>query len=145
MTAVEITDCRRLGPYDREKASSKPRPLRLTYVRSQIQRGTILKAAHKLKNCSETKDIVLRKDLTPLQRDEEKKLEKDMAGKKAASTEQGDFHAKWIRKNGKVVNIGNYPETASNFQLQESNKKFQEEGIPPVVDLQSKQNFPDLA
>lgn len=62
----EITDCRRLGPYNRERAANKPRPLRLS-VGTLHQRDNVLKAARKLKDTAETKDVIIRKDLTPLQ------------------------------------------------------------------------------
>ena len=52
----EITDCRRLGPYNRERAANKPRPLRLS-VGTLHQRDNVLKAARKLKDTAETKDV----------------------------------------------------------------------------------------
>ena len=104
---VVITDCRRLGPYRRDLAARKPRPLRIS-TESVAQKDAVLKSAHRLRELDGTKNIVIRKDLTPLQREQEKNLMTEWQKKKEESVLKGDLSPKWIRRNGKVVNIGRY-------------------------------------
>ena len=143
VTPVVITDCRRLGPYRRELAAGKPRPLRIT-TESAAQKGAILKSAHHLKEFDGTKSIIIRKDLTPLQREQEKNLMKEWQKRKEESVLKGDLSAKWIRRSGKVVNIGKRttaPRQAPSTTTM-SPQTSQGRKETPVPDLGSHQDFP---
>ena len=68
---VDITDCRRLGQRKARQGNGRPRPrpLRVS-VSSQQQRDGILRKAGKLKESEGTRSIAVRKDMTPLQREQ---------------------------------------------------------------------------
>ena len=70
----------------------------------------LMRNAPKLKNSSDPhmKLIRIRKDMTPMEREEDLKLKREWEGKKEESTKSGDHQAKWIRRRGKVVNVGTY-------------------------------------
>ena len=70
-TEVDISDCRRLGQRkDRQgNVRPRPRPLRVS-VASQLQRDGILRKAGKLKESDANRHIVIRKDMTPLEREQ---------------------------------------------------------------------------
>jgi ribonuclease D len=51
----------------------------------------------------------VRKDLTPTERKEEEVLYRQLREKQEESKAAGDDNARWIRKNGKIMNIGRYP------------------------------------
>jgi hypothetical protein len=63
--------------------------------------------------------ISVRKDLTPTERKEEEALFQEMKEKQKLSDESGDTNARWVRKNGRVVNVGRQP----NLEAQGKNKE----------------------
>ena len=146
---VVITDCRRLGPYRRDLAARKPRPLRIS-TESVAQKDAVLKSAHRLRELDGTKNIVIRKDLTPLQREQEKNLMTEWQKKKEESVLKGDLSAKWIRRNGKVVNIGKYMYSTAPSQsppgtaAQEPQTLQQKKQTAAMPDLASRRDFPEI-
>ena len=109
---IEISkeQVRRLGKKTNDK--DKPRPMRVTFKEEDDKRK-ILKAASqikdKAKDCPRLKEIIVKPDLTPHQRTEDEKLRKEWISKKEESAKKGDTTAKWIRRRGKVVNVGPKP------------------------------------
>ncbi len=85
----------------------RPRPLRLTVpdVKTKID---ILKAAPKIKDLEDdsANKIRIRPDMTPNEREADKKLYNEWLEKKEMSKNQGDTQTKWIRRNGKVIKGG---------------------------------------
>jgi hypothetical protein len=53
--------------------------------------------------------LTLRKDLTSQERKEEDKLFEELKAKRQQSVQSGDENAHWIRRNGRMVNVGRYP------------------------------------
>ena len=154
---VTITDCRRLGKYRREVVTAKPRPIRISAA-TVGQRDAILQCAPKLKNFDNTKGVVIRKDLTPMQREEENNLRKEWQKKKEESIQQGDMNAQWVRRRGKVINIGMYISEAlrqhnsdprqnsdENLSLSGVQKKEREVGEKSQDNKNTQQTPPNLA
>lgn len=122
-------ETRRLGKYSEEKN----RPVRLSF-KDRSERDDVLQSFHKLKKektAAETEDkegkkqddsiclqVAMTRDRTPQEREEEEALYKEWKGKKSESDASGDEKAVWIRKNGKVINIGKYPPSAGEKQLE---------------------------
>jgi hypothetical protein len=110
-------DVRRLGIFTKEKGK-KPRPLRLSFT-NQHSRDEVLQAFRKAKKDAReqgeegtprlTNKASARKDLTPSERKEEERLYKELKEKQEQAKQSGDDTAKWVRRNGKVVNIGRTP------------------------------------
>ena len=104
-------DVRRLGKYNRE--SSKPRPVRLSF-NSEKERDEVLTLAYRSnKNKIEGNDklchkVILRKDLTVQEREEEDRLYAELKNKRQGSKASGDYRARWVRRRGQIVNIGDY-------------------------------------
>ena len=104
-------DVRRLGKYNRE--SSKPRPVRLSF-NSEKERDEVLTLAYRSnKNKTEGNDklchkVILRKDLTVQEREEEDRLYAELKNKRQGSKASGDYRARWVRRRGQIVNIGDY-------------------------------------
>ena len=92
----------------------RSRPLKVCF-KSQVIRDDVLKAisvARKRNQQDNSKlytKLSIRKDLTKAERLEDEKLFKEMKSKQAESKNLGDVNAKWVRRGGKVVNIGQYP------------------------------------
>jgi hypothetical protein len=110
------TDTRRLGNFVPNAA--RPRPLRVSFS-TQAARDEALQAFRKTRselrnegqeeNRSLLASISVRKDLTPTERKEEEVLYRQLREKQEESKAAGDDNARWIRKNGKIMNIGRYP------------------------------------
>ncbi|XP_047740696.1 uncharacterized protein LOC125179243, partial [Hyalella azteca] len=120
-------DHRRIGKFTEAVApqDQKRRPVCLTFS-SEAVRDDVLKAYHKIKKSqADANDgdklcykLTLRRDLTPQERAEEDKLFEELKSKRARSQASGDERARWIRRNGKVINVGQYPreeDVKSNF------------------------------
>ena len=105
--STEIIETRRLGKYN--ATNENPRPLRIT-VPTLSDKMRLMRNAPQLKNSSDPnmKLVRIRKDMTPMEREEDLKLKREWEGKKEESTKSGDHQAKWIRRRGKVVNVGTY-------------------------------------
>jgi hypothetical protein len=112
-TANKPAEIRRLGNYQRD--AGRPRPLRLSFL-TQGARDEVVKAFRQAKRDVATNEeeklitsVSIRKDLTPTERKQEDALFQELKEKQQQSEAAGDENAKWVRKNGKVVNIGKRP------------------------------------
>ena len=105
--STDIIETRRLGKYN--ATNENPRPLRIT-VPTLSDKMRLMRNAPKLKNRCDPhmKLIRIRKDMTPMEREEDLKLKRELEGKNEESTKSGDHQAKWIRRRGKIVNVGTY-------------------------------------
>ena len=98
---------------------NKIRPVFLKFE-SQFARDDVMRAFGKAKKAiSEDEDWVdegylmnkvsMRRDMTPKERADEDELYKELKKKTDESKKEKDQHARWIRRGGRVVNIGKYP------------------------------------
>ena len=126
--STEIIETRRLGQFN--ATNENPRPLRIT-VPTLSDKMRLMRNAQKLKNSNDPrmKLVRIRKDMTPMEREEDMKLKREWEGKKEESTKSGDHGAKWIRRRGKVINVGTYkkPERPPS-PLQEGAARLQYQG-----------------
>ena len=104
-------DIRRLGQF--KKGSEKPRPLRISFANEQARDEVLSSVYRVLKNRKEEDkrlctQVSIRKDLTVQEREEEDRLYAELTRRRQDSKESGDDKAKWVRRRGSVVNIGNY-------------------------------------
>jgi hypothetical protein len=120
LSLIKVTespvDMRRLGSFAKE--GDKIRPLRLTF-NSEATRNGAIAAFHKARKAAgngstENKDfdlaqVSVRKDLTPKERAEEAVLYQELKQKRQEAQESGDTYAHWIRRKGKIENVGRYP------------------------------------
>lgn len=53
--------------------------------------------------------VTLQRDMTLKERDEDLKLHNELKEKRQASKNSKDDNAHWVRRNGKIINIGRYP------------------------------------
>lgn len=96
---VDIISCKRL----RSKGGKDvARPLLVT-VKESAQVSGILKEARKLRNNDKYKGVFVKKDSTPLERVEMKKLLEERDGKREDTKKKGGDEI-WIVRGGKVVN-----------------------------------------
>ena len=104
-------DIRRLGHFN--KGSEKPRPLRISFDNEQA-RDEVLSSVYRVLKNKEEEDkrlctqVSTRKDLTVQEREEKDRLYAELKRRRQDSKESGDDKAKWVRRRGRVVNIGNY-------------------------------------
>ena len=105
--STEIIETRRLGKFI--ATNENPRPVRIT-VPTLSDKMRLMRNAPKLKNSNDPrmKLVRIRKDMTPMEREEDLKLKRAWERKKEESTKSGDHEAKWIRRRGKVINVGTY-------------------------------------
>ena len=105
--STEIIETRRLGKFN--ATNENPRPVRITVPTLSDK----MRNAPKLKNSNDPrmKLVRIRKDMTPMEREEDLKLKRAWERKKEESTKSGDHEAKWIRRRGKVINVGTYKKT----------------------------------
>jgi hypothetical protein len=99
---VEIVACKRLRSQSKQGEGSK-RPLLVTLI-DPAQVGLVLKEARKLRDSEDFKDVFIKKDSTPLERAEMKKLI-TMRDQKREETKTKGGDENWVIRNGKVVNI----------------------------------------
>ena len=96
------------------KFKDRPRPVKVVF-RSQSDRDSVLRSFNDKKKKKNDRDnrlctqISIRKDMTRSEREADEKLFKELKKRQEESKEQEDTHAIWIRKQGKVVNVGVYP------------------------------------
>ena len=110
-------EIRRIGERNDEvKEGKKIRPLRVTFSTEAV-RDEVSHAYHKTRKATDKENkkclchsVNVRRYLTPLERKEEEDLFKEMVQKKQEANASGDCIAIWIRRRGKVVNIGKYPQ-----------------------------------
>ena len=115
-------DIRRLGQAHK---NGKGRPLRVIFE-SEKDRDDVLFSA--IRVSKEKKDgdnrlctqVSVRKDLTKHERDEETKLFIELKKRREEAKVSGDDKANWVRRRGKVINIGKYPENKETSQQQDS-------------------------
>ena len=86
--STEIIETRRLGKYN--ATNENPRPLRIT-VPTLSDKMRLMRNAPKLKNSSDPnmKLVRIRKDMTPMEREEDLKLKREWEGKKGRIHEVG--------------------------------------------------------
>ena len=96
---VDVGQATRIG----KKEDDKIRPLKITLNTSQ-QVESLIKAARKLKDCKrkEYEGVVVKNDMTPMEREEMKKLLKLRDQKREESRTKGET-VNWIIKGKKVV------------------------------------------
>ena len=74
---------------------------------------SLFRNLEKKRKSQETNDtqqrISMRRDMTPKERAEEAALYAELKMKQEESKVSGDDKAVWIRRGGRVVNVGNYP------------------------------------
>lgn len=87
------------------KKADKPRPVRIT-ADSTTQVSAMVSAARRIPNLPDEtlNKIVAKKDLTPLEREEQKHL-LDLKRQKIEESQTKGEEAKWVIRNGKVINI----------------------------------------
>lgn len=105
---IDIMEVVRLGK--KKEGENKPRPVRVI-VASDRQKQDVLRNAYKLRisNDQVTKNLYVKKDMTLMERREDEALWKEWKAKKEESEQAGDTLAKWIRRDGKAINVGLYP------------------------------------
>ena len=99
---LEVDACKRLCLKQVKNTSTTSTPLLVT-VKSSKQISQVLKAARKLRDSTEFKAIFVKKDSTPLERAEIKKLLEDR-DKKRQETKKKGGNENWIVRQGRVVN-----------------------------------------
>ena len=113
-------DIRRLG---QAKNDGKDRPLRIIFEGEKERDETmfaIIKISKEKKDddriCS---SISVRKDLTKIEREEENKLFVELKKRREDAKASGDDKANWVRRRGKIMNIGIYEEEGAAETLWE--------------------------
>ena len=105
-------DIRRLG---QAKRDGKDRPLRIIFE-SEKERDETMFAIIKISKERKEEDdrlcsrISVRKDLTKIEREEENKIFIELKKRREESKASGDDKANWVRRRGKIMNIGKYGE-----------------------------------
>lgn len=96
---AEITQAMRIG----KKEGDRIRPLKLTLQNSQ-QAENLIRASRKLSNCKEKdfEQVVIKNDMTPMEREELKTLLKIRDQKREESRIKGEA-VNWIVRGGKVI------------------------------------------
>lgn len=106
----EPQEVRRLGNFKPDQ--SKPRPIRLRFATKE-QRDGVLENFREAKRKDSGKKLDptlgMRRDMTPMERKEDFELFNVIKEKREASKASGDGYARWVKRNGKVVNVGQYP------------------------------------
>ena len=100
---LEVAACKRLHSKQAKNASTTSRPLLVT-VKSSEQISQVLKAARKLRDSTEFKAIFVKKDSTPLERAEIKKLLEDRDKKRQETKRKGRYE-NWTVRQERVVNM----------------------------------------
>jgi hypothetical protein len=96
-------DARRLG-----KKGDRARPL-LTTLDTGRRVGEVLKGAHLLSKSQDYRNISVKKDMTPLEREEMRKLVK-VRNEKREESKQKQTGDVWVIRKGRVVNITRRPQ-----------------------------------
>ena len=93
----------RLGP--KKENMQWPRPLRIT-VDSESTKWKILKESKNLPASREEniKRIFMKKDMTPMEREQDASLKNQLSQRRLQSEEAGD-QTKWVIRKGKIVKI----------------------------------------
>ena len=106
------------------KFKDRPRPVKVVF-KSQSDRDSVLKAFNERKKKTSNDDdrlctqISIRKDMTRSEREADEKLFKELKRRQEQSKAEEDVHAIWIRKQGKVVNVGVYPRQENDSDSEE--------------------------
>jgi hypothetical protein len=93
----------RLGP--KKENMQWPRPLRIT-VDSESTKWKILKESKNLQASGEekVKRIFIKKDMTPMEREQDALLKNQLSQRRIQSVEGGD-QTKWVIRKGKIVKV----------------------------------------
>jgi hypothetical protein len=96
---IDIIQATRIG----KKADNRTRPLKIT-LQSSHQVESLTKASRKLKDCGrpEYKDVAIKNDMTPLEREEMKRLLRIRDQRREESRAAGE-NTNWIIRNWEVV------------------------------------------
>jgi hypothetical protein len=109
---LEVATCRRLKSKDGEGENKlKCRPLLIT-VKDPSHVGQVLKNARKLRDNAEVKTVFVKKDATPLERAEMRKLVVLRDQKREETKSQGG-NSVWVVRNGRVVDVSRRQEEGS--------------------------------
>ena len=124
------TKIRCIGNFD--KGNKSGRPLRVTFD----SEDTSFHKARKEENDSEAllNKVSLRKDLTRKERDEDNALFEKLKLKQKEAKDSGDEYAKWIRRRGRLVNIGRYPMQENEEEEEDKEEEIEEEEEERQVD-----------
>ena len=123
-------DIRRLGKYNQQ--NPRPRPVRVSFS-NEKEKDEVLTLAYKASKNKTEEDqrlccqVTLRKDLSVQEREEEEKLYAELKKNRQESKESGDDRARWVRRRGKVINIGNYK------RMDKEDETSQRDKDPPEV------------
>ena len=101
---AEATSTYRIG----RKDNNKTRPLKVT-LESEDTRNQILSQAKELRNLEAYEEIFLKRDMTPMERDEDKKLRQERDKKNDEDQKKGVTTTIWVIRRGKVVNVRRKP------------------------------------
>ena len=117
-------EIRRLGNFNPDNPT-RTRPLRMSFDSRKARDDVLSSFIKTRKRMDNNKDeeanngetplvssIAMRKDLTPLERQQEDAMYAEMRSKKEESQKSGDVNARWVRRNGQIVNVGKYPKGA---------------------------------
>lgn len=101
---VEIVNCKRLHSHSKKVKEGKDKRPMLVTLRDSNQVDKVLKEARKLKDNEVFRGVFIKKDFTPLERAEMKKLvvERDQ---KREETKLKMGTENWVIRNGRVVNV----------------------------------------
>ena len=125
-------DVRRLGKYKKENMA-KSRPIRLSF-NSEKERDEVLSLAYRSNKNRKVDDAKLcnkvtwRKDLTVQEREDENRLYEELKTRRQASKDSGDDKARWVRRRGLLVNLGDYSTPEETINTQGDKNKEGEEG-----------------
>ena len=128
---VEVKKSYRLG----EKNPNGPRPLKETLL-DETTRNKVLKKAKELRNLGEdNKKIFLKKDLTPLEREEDKKLREERDSKRDENQKKGVTETTWVIRRGRVIKVRtrDAADTALDPQQDQSLDPQQDQPVPPEI------------
>ena len=101
--ATDLSNPVRLGP--KRDDSQYPRPLRIA-VENETTKWNILREAKNLSNSGEEayKKVYIKKDMTPLEREKDAELRKQLWEKRKQAEEAQDL-SKWIIRKGRIVKL----------------------------------------
>lgn len=120
---VEIASCKRLHSQSQGSEGKNKKPLLVT-LKDGTQVDSVLREARKLKDNETFKGVFIKKDCTPLERAEMKKLVEERDQKREATREKKGTET-WVIRNGRVVNV--------NRRNQPVDKPVAEQGVGTIV------------
>lgn len=101
---VDIVSCKRLHAQGKQGTEGKDKRPMLVTLKDGSQVDTVLKEARKLKDNAAYKGVFLKKDCTPLEREEMRKLVQEREQKREETRVKMGTE-KWVIRNGRVVDV----------------------------------------